>query len=74
MLEPKGDEVTGVLTEMYSKRISDLFYSENIIIMILSRIIRWTAHVRKHEYRRNAYQLSVGKLEMKKPIRRPVCR
>ena len=44
----KGDEVTGVCTELRNEELNNLYYSSNIIQVVKSRI-RWAGHVARIE-------------------------
>jgi hypothetical protein len=45
-----------------------------MIRIIKSRWMRWAEHVAQMGEKRNVYRLLVGKLEGKRPLRRPRCR
>jgi hypothetical protein len=47
-----------------------LYFSPNVIRMIMSRRMRWVGHVAQME-NRNAYRILVGKREGKRPLGRP---
>jgi hypothetical protein len=42
---PKRDEVTGEWKKLHNKEINDLYSSPNIIRVIISKRMRWAAHV-----------------------------
>jgi hypothetical protein len=46
-------------------------YASNIITVIKSRDTRWAGHAAHMAKMRNAYKILVGKLEGKRPLRRP---
>jgi hypothetical protein len=54
--------------KLYKKELHDLYTSPNIIRMIKSRTVRWVAHVTCMGEKRNAYSVSVGKPERKRPF------
>jgi hypothetical protein len=55
----------------FSVDLRDLFYDAvNIIRIIKSRRMRWTGHVTRMGYKRNAYRNLVGMPEGKRPLRR----
>ena len=51
-----------------------MYSSTNIIRSLKSRRLRWAGHVVHMEQTRNAYRVSVGKPEGKRPLGRPICR
>jgi hypothetical protein len=48
--------------------------SQNIIMAIKSRRMRWTGHVESMGSMRDAYNISVGKPEGKRPLGKSRCR
>ena len=48
-----------------------MYSSPNIIRSLKSRRLRWAGHVARMEQSRNAYRVSVGKPEGKRPLGRP---
>jgi hypothetical protein len=48
-----------------------LYSSSSIIRIMKSRRMRWAGHVARMGEKRNAYRLSVGEPEGKRPLRRP---
>jgi hypothetical protein len=68
---PKGDEVTGQWRKLHIEELHDLYSSPSIIRIMKSRKMRWAGHVARMGERRNAYRLSVGKPEGKRPLGRP---
>ena len=48
-----------------------MYSSPNIIRNLKSRRLRWAGHVAPMEKSRNAYRISVGKPESKRPLGRP---
>jgi hypothetical protein len=71
---PKGDEVTGDWRKFHNEELHNLYSSPSIIRMIKLRRTRWAGHVVLMREKRNAYRILVGKLEGKKPLRRPARR
>jgi hypothetical protein len=68
---PKKDEVTGVWRRLHSKELYALYSSSNIIQVIKSRRLRWAGHVACMQKRRGAHRALVGKLEGRRPLKRP---
>jgi hypothetical protein len=48
-----------------------LYSSPSIIRIMKARRMRWTGHVARMGYKRNAYRLLVGMQEGKRPLGRP---
>jgi transcription termination factor 2 len=65
------DEVTGGRRKLHNEELHNLYSSPSIKSMIKSRRMRWAGHVARMRTRRNAYRILVGKLEGKRPLRRP---
>jgi hypothetical protein len=65
---PKRDEVMGDWTKLHSEELHKLYSSPDIIRMIKPRRMRWTGHVARMGEKRNAYRISVGKPEGKRPL------
>jgi hypothetical protein len=57
--------------KLHNKELHNFYSSPNILTIIKSRKIRWTGHVARMGETRNAYSISVGKPEGKRPIGRP---
>jgi hypothetical protein len=70
----KRDEVMGGWRKLHNEVFCDLYAFPGIIRMIKSRRMRWVGYVAQKREKRNAYKLSVGKPEGKRPIGRPRCR
>jgi hypothetical protein len=64
---PKRDEVTGGWRKQHNEELHNLYSSPSIIRMIKPRRMRSAGHVAQME-KRNAYRISVGKPEGKRPM------
>jgi hypothetical protein len=71
ILGPKRDEVTGGWRELHNEELHDLFSSPNIIRITKSRRMKWAGQAEGMGEKRNAYRLSVGKPQGKRPLGRP---
>ena len=60
---PKGDELTGEWRKLHNEELNDLYCSSNIVRVIKSRRMRWTAHVALIWEGRGVYRVLVGKPE-----------
>jgi hypothetical protein len=67
---PKRDEEMGDWRKLHNEELCDLYSSSSIIRIIKSRRMRWADHVAQMGEKRNAYRLSVGKPEGKRPLGR----
>jgi hypothetical protein len=67
----KRDEVTEEWRKLHNEELRDLYPSSSIIRIIISREMRWAGHVARMGEKRNVCRLLVGKLEGKRPLRRP---
>ncbi|KAJ4449368.1 hypothetical protein ANN_00766 [Periplaneta americana] len=67
----KRDEVTGEWRKLHNTELHALYSSPDIIRNIKSRRLRWAEHVARMGESRNAYRVLVGRLEGKRPLRRP---
>jgi hypothetical protein len=65
---PKRDEVTGGWKIM--RGLHKLQFSENIIRIIKSRMMRSAEHAKRIVKMRNTYKISVGKPKGKRPTRK----
>ena len=74
IFEAKKDELTGEWTKLHNSELHALYSSPNIIRNLKSRRLIWTGKVAYIEQSRNAYRVSVGKPEGKRPLGRPRCR
>ena len=68
---PKRDEVTEEWIKLRNEELNDLYSSPNIVRVIKSRKIRWAGHVARMVEKRGVYRVLLGKLEGKRPLRRP---
>jgi hypothetical protein len=59
---------------LHNEELHSLHSSPNIITIIKSRKMRWAGHVARMGETRNAYGISVGKPEGKRPLGRPTRR
>jgi hypothetical protein len=66
---PKRDEVIGEW-----RKLHDLYYTPNIVLVIKSRRMRWAGHVARMRVLRGVYRVFVGKSEGKRPLWRRSCR
>jgi hypothetical protein len=57
--------------KLHNEELNDLYSSPNIMLVIKSRRMRWLGHVARVGEGRGVYRVLVGKLEGKKPLRRP---
>jgi hypothetical protein len=70
---PKREEVAGGWRRQHNEELHKLYASANIIRLIKSRKI-WVGHVARMVETRNAYNISAGETEVKRPLGRPSCR
>jgi hypothetical protein len=68
---PKREEVVGDWRKLHNEELCNLYTSPNIIMVIISRRIRWGGHIVCVEEMRNVYNVLVGKCEGKRPLERP---
>ncbi|KAJ4431677.1 hypothetical protein ANN_20278 [Periplaneta americana] len=66
----KRDEVTGEWRKLHNTELHPLHSSPDIIRNIKSRRLRWAGHVASMGESRNAYRVSVGRPEGKRPLGR----
>jgi hypothetical protein len=64
---PKRDEVIGGCRKLHNEECHKLYSLPSIIRMIKSRSMRWEGHVARMGEKRNAYRISVGKPDGKRP-------
>jgi hypothetical protein len=74
IFDPKRDEVTGEWRKLHNEELHNLYFSPNIIRMIMSGRMSWAGHVARMGDKRNAYRILVGKPEGRMPPGRPRCR
>jgi hypothetical protein len=65
----KRNEVAGEWRKLHNDELNDLYCSPNIIRVI--KLTRWEGHMARTGDRRGVYRVLVGKLEGKRPLRRP---
>jgi hypothetical protein len=68
---PKRDEVTGEWRKLHKEVLNDLYSLPNIVWVKNSRRMKWAGHVASMGEGRGVYRVLVGKLEGKRPLRRP---
>jgi hypothetical protein len=68
---PRRDEVMGDWRKLHNEELHKLYSSQNIIIMVKSKRMRWAEHVARMGETRNAYKILVGKPEGKRPLGKP---
>ena len=68
---PKMVEVRGERRRLHNEVFNELYFSPNVIRVIISRRMRWAGHVASMGERRGAYRVLVGKPEGKRPLGRP---
>jgi hypothetical protein len=68
---PKRDEVTGEWRKLHNDELNDLYCSPDIVLVIISRRIRWAGHVARMGERRGVCRVLVGKPEGKRHLGRP---
>jgi hypothetical protein len=66
----KRDEETGGWIKLHNEELHNLYSSQDIIRMVMSRRIRLASHVARMGTKRNACRILVGKLERKRPLGR----
>jgi hypothetical protein len=63
--------VTGGSRKLHNEKLQDLYYSPSINRIIKARKMIWPGRIARMGAKRNAYRLSVGKAEGKRPPGRP---
>jgi hypothetical protein len=66
--------VAGGWKRLQNEELHNLYASQNIIMVIKSRKMRWEGQIVRTENMRNVYIILVGKPEGKRPLRRRRCR
>ena len=64
----KKDEITGDLRKLHNAELHAFYSSPNKIRSLKSRRLRLTGHAARMQQFRNAYRVSVGNPEGKKPL------
>ena len=67
---PSRHEVTLEWRKLHNEELNVLYCSPNIFRVIKSRRMRWAWHVAHMGERKGAYRILVGKLEVKRPLKR----
>jgi hypothetical protein len=67
---PKRDEVIGGWGIFQNEEAHNFYSWPNVITMSKSMRIRWTGHLARRVEKKNAYKISVGKPERKRPLGR----
>jgi hypothetical protein len=67
---PKREE-DGSWRKLHNDELHSLYSSSNIVEVIKSRRMRWTAHVARMGEGRGVYRVLVGRPEGKRPLGRP---
>jgi hypothetical protein len=68
MFGPKREKVAGDWRRQHNEELHNLYASPNIISVFKSRKMRWAGYVARVGDTRNAYEISVGKPEGKRPL------
>jgi hypothetical protein len=68
---PRRDEVIGGWRKLHSEELHGLYSSPRIIRVIKARRMRWAGHVARMEEESPTYNILVGRLEGRRPLRRP---
>ena len=68
---PKRDEVRGEWRKLHNEELRDPYSLPNIVRVVKSRRMGWAGNVARMGEERVVYRVLVGKLEGKKPLRRP---
>jgi hypothetical protein len=67
---PKREE-DGSWRKLHNDELHSLYFSPNIVRVIISKRMRWAGHVARMDVRKGFYRISVGRLECKRPLGRP---
>ena len=68
---PKRDKVTEEWRRIHNEELNDLCSSPNIILVIISRRMKWVGQVACMGERRSAYRILVGRSEGRRTLGRP---
>jgi hypothetical protein len=68
---PKRDEVTGGWRKLHNEELHGLYSSPSIFTVIKARRMRWAGHVARMMEVRCAYNILVGRPEVRRPLGRP---
>jgi hypothetical protein len=67
---PKREE-DGSCRKLHNDELHSLYSSQNIVMVIKSRRMRWAGHVSRMGEGRGVYRVLVGRPEGKRPLGRP---
>jgi hypothetical protein len=67
---PKKDEVTGGWRKLHNEELHGLYSSSGIVRVIKARRMRRAGHVARMGEVRAAYNILVGRPEVRRPLRR----
>jgi hypothetical protein len=67
----KRDEVTGGWRKLLNEELHGLYSSPIIVREIKARRMRWAGHVARKGEARDAYNILVGRPEVRRPLGRP---
>ena len=67
---PKRDE-NGEWRRLHNEELDSLYRSTNIVMVIISRRLRWAGHLARMEEGRSAFKILTGKPTGKRPLGRP---
>ena len=70
ILGPKRDEIIGEWRRLHNQKLYALYFSPNIIRVIIARRMRLAGHVARVWERRDAYRVLLGKPEGRRPLGR----
>jgi hypothetical protein len=68
---PKSDEITGKWRKLHNEELNDLYNLPDIFQVIISRLMRWAAHVAHMMDRRGTYKVLVRKPEGQRSLEKP---
>jgi hypothetical protein len=68
---PKRDEMTGGWRKLHNEELHGLYSSPSIVRVIKARMMRWAEHVAYIGEVRGAYNILVGRPEVRRPLGRP---
>jgi hypothetical protein len=68
---PKRDEMTGGWIKLHNEELHGLYSSPSIVRVIKARRMRWAGHVARMGEVRGAYNILVGRPDVRRPLGRP---